>query len=112
MAGDWHSRAACLGVDPDLFFPVGSTGPALGALADAQRVCARCPVREDCLRWALDNDIDHGVWGGVGEDQRRSLRRRSARNRNSRSLRASEVRGAREIEWQGSGDGVPRSRTR
>jgi len=82
IGGDWRSRAACVDEDPELFFPVGTTGPALAHLASAQEVCARCVVREACLQWALDSNVDHGVWGGLGEDQRRSLRRRSVRSRN------------------------------
>lgn len=80
--GDWRERAACLGREPELFFPIGTTGPALVHLADAQQVCAGCPVRESCLQWAIDHQVDHGVWGGLGETQRRALRRRTSRIRN------------------------------
>jgi len=38
----WHSRAACLGADPELFFPIGETGPALSQIAEAKQVCGRC----------------------------------------------------------------------
>ncbi|GAA4888653.1 hypothetical protein GCM10023237_02480 [Streptomyces coeruleoprunus] len=48
---------------------------------EAKRVCGRCPVRDQCLRWALDTGQDHGVWGGTGEDERRTIRRRAARAR-------------------------------
>jgi WhiB family redox-sensing transcriptional regulator len=81
VTADWRHRAACLGEDPELFFPIGTSGPALTDLADAQRVCATCPVRDRCLQWAVDHNVDHGVWGGLGEDQRKYLRRRSARCR-------------------------------
>ncbi|MGY3684394.1 hypothetical protein ACVWXU_008017 [Streptomyces sp. TE33382] len=47
--------------------------------ADAKAVCANCPVREPCLRWALENGQDSGVWGGLGEDERRALKRRARR---------------------------------
>lgn len=78
---NWSHDAACRGEDPELFFPVGSTGPALRQLADAKRVCTRCPVQSACLQWALLSGIEHGVWGGMSEDERRALRRRAARNR-------------------------------
>ncbi|MFI8434772.1 WhiB family transcriptional regulator [Streptomyces sp. NPDC079020] len=76
---NWRMDAACREEDPDLFFPIGSTGPALVQTADAKAVCANCPVREPCLRWALENGQDSGVWGGLGEDERRALKRRARR---------------------------------
>ncbi|WP_028708624.1 WhiB family transcriptional regulator [Propionicicella superfundia] len=78
---DWRHQAACLNEDPELFFPVGNTGPALMQIAEAKKVCRTCPVREPCLQWALDAGQDHGVWGGMSEDERRALRRRAARSR-------------------------------
>ena len=74
--GGWRARAACRGEDPELFFPVGATGPALAQIAQAKRVCARCPVREACLSFALGTGQDYGIWGGLTEDERRNLRRR------------------------------------
>lgn len=78
---NWRDRAACLRQDPELFFPIGSTGPAVEQLGRAKQVCLSCPVRRDCLQWALDVGIDQGVWGGLGEDERRSLKRRTVRER-------------------------------
>ncbi|HLI37900.1 MAG TPA: WhiB family transcriptional regulator [Streptosporangiaceae bacterium] len=73
----WRSRAACRGEDPELFFPVGSSGPAaLRQVAAAKAVCARCPVRDACLGFALSTGQDYGIWGGLTEDERRRLRRR------------------------------------
>jgi WhiB family redox-sensing transcriptional regulator len=72
---DWRDRAACRGTDPELFFPVGSVGPALVQLGRAKQLCASCPVRTECLEWALANDQETGVWGGTNEDERRALRR-------------------------------------
>ncbi len=66
-----------MGEDPELFFPVGTTGPALDDIAAAKRVCARCPVRRECLNWALGNGQTVGVWGGMGEDERIALLRRA-----------------------------------
>ena len=80
---DWRSQAACLTVDPELFFPVGNTGPAIAQTAKAKEVCGRCEVVDPCLKWALENGQDAGVWGGMSEDERRSLKRRAARARRS-----------------------------
>jgi WhiB family redox-sensing transcriptional regulator len=73
---NWRDRAACRTEDPDLFFPIGTTGPALDQLTEAQSVCHRCPVRDECLAWALDTGQRAGVWGGLSEDERRRLRQR------------------------------------
>ncbi|MGW1469133.1 WhiB family transcriptional regulator [Streptomyces sp. NPDC002308] len=81
---NWRTRAACREEDPDLFFPIGSTGPALVQTEDAKAVCGTCPVREQCLRWALDNNQDAGVWGGLAEDERRALKRRDRRKAGQR----------------------------
>ena len=74
-------RGACRDEDPELFFPVGSTGPALLQIEDAKEVCRRCEVVEACLRWALETGQDAGVWGGMSEDDRRALKRRTLRLR-------------------------------
>lgn len=76
---NWRTLAACRDEDPDLFFPIGSTGPALVQTEEAKAVCRGCPVREQCLQWALENGQDSGVWGGLGETERRALKRRSRR---------------------------------
>ncbi|HEY3483393.1 MAG TPA: WhiB family transcriptional regulator [Streptomyces sp.] len=78
---DWRHRAICRDEDPELFHPVGNSGPALLQLAEAKSVCRRCPVTEECRDFALDNGIDSGVYGGLSEDERRSLKRRNARTR-------------------------------
>ncbi|KUL72339.1 MULTISPECIES: WhiB family transcriptional regulator [unclassified Streptomyces] len=75
----WRERAACRDVDPDLFFPIGTAGLALVQIAEAKAVCARCPVRDQCLRWAVDVGQVEGIWGGTTESERRARRRRSAR---------------------------------
>ncbi|MEV0927140.1 WhiB family transcriptional regulator [Streptomyces spongiicola] len=76
---NWRHDAACRDADPDLFFPIGNGGPALLQVAEAKAVCRRCPVRERCLEWAMAHGQDSGVWGGLGEDERRALKRRTAR---------------------------------
>ncbi|MFH8370193.1 WhiB family transcriptional regulator [Streptomyces sp. NPDC018031] len=78
---DWRARAACLDEDPELFFPVGSGGPALLQTESAKAICRGCPVRDACLGWALESGQESGVWGGTSEDERRALRRRARRGR-------------------------------
>lgn len=70
----WRDAAACLGADPEMFFPVGSSGPAEAEVLDAKRVCGQCPVSVPCLRWALSHGVTAGVWGGTTEEERRRLR--------------------------------------
>ncbi|MGZ4592417.1 MAG: WhiB family transcriptional regulator [Actinomycetes bacterium] len=77
---DWRDRAACRDEDPELFFPVGTTGPAVVQIEQAKAVCRTCAVVAPCLAWALDGNVA-GVWGGMDEDERRSLKRRAARER-------------------------------
>ena len=55
---DWRDRAACLDEDPELFFPIGNTGPALLQIEEAKQVCRRCDVREQCLAWAADAGVE------------------------------------------------------
>ena len=78
---DWRHTAACLDEDPELFFPIGNTGPALLQIDEAKAVCRRCPVVDTCLKWAIETGQDAGVWGGLSEDERRALKRRTARQR-------------------------------
>jgi WhiB family redox-sensing transcriptional regulator len=70
----WMAEAVCREVDPEVFFPVGSTGPAAQQIAEAKFVCHQCPVRAECLSWALATGQDSGVWGGMSEDERRALK--------------------------------------
>jgi WhiB family redox-sensing transcriptional regulator len=76
---NWWDQAACRTEPPELFFPVGTTGPARRQIAEAKSVCHRCPVTAACLAWALNTGQRHGVWGGLSEDERHELQRRSAR---------------------------------
>jgi WhiB family redox-sensing transcriptional regulator len=75
---DWRDHATCRDEDPELFFPVGTSGPALLQIAEAKAVCRRCPVSSECLKWALASGQDAGVWGCMSEDERRALKRRNA----------------------------------
>ncbi|MFD9285554.1 WhiB family transcriptional regulator [Streptomyces mirabilis] len=74
-------RPACADEDPELFFPIGDTGPALLQIEEAKAVCRRCPLMESCLQGALARGEAAGVWGGLSEKERRSLKRRGARKR-------------------------------
>ena len=84
---DWRHEAACRDEDPELFFPIGNTGPALVQIEEAKAVCRRCSVVDECLRWALETGQDAGVWGGLSEDERRALKRRNARLRARSNVR-------------------------
>ncbi len=72
---NWIESARCIGEDPDLFFPIGSTGPAAAQVESAKAICTLCGVREECLEWALVTDQEAGVWGGLSEEERRALKR-------------------------------------
>lgn len=63
----WRSAAACRFTEPDLFFPISASGRALGQVAQAKAVCAGCPVRRECLAFALRTRERHGIWGGLTE---------------------------------------------
>lgn len=71
----WRLQAICRDTDPDLFFPVGTTGYALVQIDRAKQVCGECPVHVDCLDYALETNQDSGIWGGTSEEERRKLRK-------------------------------------
>jgi WhiB family redox-sensing transcriptional regulator len=73
----WMAYARCRDLPPEVFFPSDGVGVAV-----AQQYCAVCPVAGDCLDYALENHIEHGVWGGASERSRRRM---------TRSRRRSEV---------------------
>ena len=72
----WMQRGRCRDIPPSTFFPSDGVGVDV-----ARRICADCPVKAPCLEYALENHIDHGVWGGCSERERRRIlkRRRSAK---------------------------------
>jgi WhiB family redox-sensing transcriptional regulator len=70
---DWREQAACRSTDPDFFFPVGTTGPAIKQIENAKAICRICDVQVDCLSYALNNHEDYGVWGGTSEQERRTI---------------------------------------
>lgn len=76
---DWQTKAACRQEDPELFFPIGPTGPAKLQTENAKAVCRRCEVRPECLLWALQTGQQNGVWGGLSERELRQIRNRANR---------------------------------
>jgi WhiB family redox-sensing transcriptional regulator len=67
----WRKRGACRGMDPDLWYPeMGATS------REGKRICAGCPVREECLEYALAKRERFGIWGGESERARRRILRR------------------------------------
>lgn len=75
---DWRHKAACRDEDPELFFPIGNTGPAVNQIDAAKAICRICSVTTECLQWAIETGQDSGVWGGLSEDERRGLGRNPA----------------------------------
>ena len=71
----WRADSSCRDTDPDLFFPVGTTGPAIEQIASAKAVCGECDAQTDCLEFALATNQDSGVWGATSEEERRKQRR-------------------------------------
>lgn len=78
---DWRATGACMHANPDLFFPISSTGRALEQIARAKAVCAACPVRQPCLEFSMEHDVMHGIWGGTTPEERQARRRRSRHSR-------------------------------
>ena len=77
----WQDQAACCQPGPDgsppspeLFWPVGTAGPALRQTDQAKAICRSCPVQTLCLEWALDA-LPEGIAGGLTADERRTLKR-------------------------------------
>jgi WhiB family transcriptional regulator, redox-sensing transcriptional regulator len=81
---EWLHRARCKDEDPELFFPIGTSGPAAVQIEAAKSICMLCPVRSECLEWAMATGQEAGVWGGLSEDERRALRRARRRSEMSR----------------------------
>lgn len=77
----WMDYASCHGVG-DSFFPDESRRPEMyETIQAAKRVCALCPVRVDCLEYALANNERYGIWGGLSAEERRKLSKTSASDR-------------------------------
>jgi WhiB family redox-sensing transcriptional regulator len=71
MDTSWMANGNCAQEPPSTFFPSDGVGVEV-----ARRICASCPVKEPCLEYALRNRIDHGVWGGCSERERRRILKR------------------------------------
>lgn len=81
-SNEWRSEAACRDTDPDLFFPVGTTGPAIEQIENAKAVCRICVAQVECLEYAIATNQDSGIWGGTSEEERRAIRKqRQAKQR-------------------------------
>jgi WhiB family redox-sensing transcriptional regulator len=83
MDTNWMARGNCRDEAPARFFPSDGVG-----VDHARRICATCPVQERCLEYALEQRIDHGVWGGASERERRRILKR-------RRMEAAEATGTR-----------------
>ena len=83
---NWRRDAACADADPELFFPDGDIRSARAQAKAAKLICRGCPVSASCLNWALASGHEHGIWGGLTEDERRRLHRRGLRLLVSRRL--------------------------
>ena len=70
MDTEWMAQGKCRDLPPETFFPSDGVGVEV-----ARRICADCPVKAPCLEYAMENHIDHGVWGGTSERERRRLAR-------------------------------------
>ena len=69
---DWRALGACSKTYPDLWFAVGAIEHK-----QAKRICRECPVQGKCLAYAMDSPVDHGIWGGLTERERRGFRRKA-----------------------------------
>ena len=67
---EWMANGLCADRPPALFFPSDGVGVEI-----AKKVCADCPVKDPCREYALAHRIDHGVWGGTSERERRRILR-------------------------------------
>lgn len=84
--GAWQSQAACAETDPEVFYPEKG-----GSHREAKAICAACPVRTQCLEYALRMeaaDYPTGVWGGMSPDERLVLMGRRSRTRSTRRTAA------------------------
>lgn len=71
---NWRKHSACRDEDPELFWPVGTTGPALLQAEQAKAVCRTCPlwVKTECLNFAVEKRIDDGIFAGMDAKERRT----------------------------------------
>ncbi|MGW1587870.1 WhiB family transcriptional regulator [Streptomyces sp. NPDC002386] len=74
---DWRDQAACIGEDPEVFFPLADFSAPGTEASLARAICRRCPVIIACRTWAIDQGEDDGIWGATTAVQRRAIRRAS-----------------------------------
>ena len=74
---EWLDAGACRSEDPELFFPITSSGPSTAQIAAAKAVCQGCGVQSQCLHYALESHQSYGVWGGTSEEERLGMTRRA-----------------------------------
>jgi len=70
----WMDQAACADIGPGLFYPRGEK-PDAGYYDEARRICGGCPVRAECLDYALAVDDRFGMWGGLSPQEREKVRK-------------------------------------
>jgi WhiB family redox-sensing transcriptional regulator len=78
-ANNWRAVGACLSADPDLFFPISTTGLGEKQITRAKMICAGCEVKRECLDFAMSHDLTDGIWGGSTPEDRQRERRRKRR---------------------------------
>lgn len=93
----WLARAVCRDEDPELFQPVGTTGPARVQAEQAKSVCRRCPVVDECLAWVVEVGMEWGVAGGRTAEERKAMR-----------VRPQDGRSANRFVKRSTSDGSPR----
>lgn len=77
---DWRDQAACLGVDPEVFHPIGDSWTHHQADADiAKAICRQCPVVDECLEWAIGHGDKYAIAGGLTPAERAALKRKGRR---------------------------------
>lgn len=83
---DWFTKAVCRGVNPEIFFPV-----EVNEARDAKIICGECPVKTECLEYALTNKEEYGVWGGATFRERKIMLKKRRREMNNLNLLTSSV---------------------
>jgi WhiB family redox-sensing transcriptional regulator len=110
---EWMRRGACLGPDPEIFFPEDRSGGRAKAqeVDEAKAVCRRCPVVPECLAWALTTPEKFGIWGGMTSNEREAVKRREDNDSDGvdSSILNSETPDELTVERLMSGERVPRA---
>jgi WhiB family redox-sensing transcriptional regulator len=86
----WIDVAECTkeSVDPELFFPSGNTDKTVEMIDIAKGICNKCFAKQNCIDWSIEHKIDAGIWGGLSEEERRTIRRKI---RNKKKLEQQEA---------------------